>query len=412
MAELLIRPGHNDHVAIANLLIPEARATLASVRRPISRLVVDAHLALAYPQYREAAAEAGTPLIIDPRTDLLQVDSDPRISWRKLPYASDAAWGERIVNPFDLAALVEATVDFQVKHGASAIVSPYFYAKSPEDPAFSATLQALRMTVRHLRQVRINLPLIAVLAGSHRGFARTQTFNDGIDRFALAALDLGPQALAFALSPNGNGKDGQSKVVQLFTAAQRLKSTGATVLAWRQGFFGPALVAAGMDGYETGTGTGEKTDFSVMFGNVKPGSRDGGGGGSPWPVFFEALGRSLPGPTAQFLLEDQVARSLIVCRDERCCVHGPASMVSKDNRRQHNIRTRAKALRDIEQMPHRSWRLHQIAKDAYANTVTTMKINKILDQKTGVSGKLPTTSHEALAHVAEILSRSHSPRAA
>jgi hypothetical protein len=63
-------------------------------------------------------------------------------------------------------------------------------------------------------------------------------------------------------------------------------------------------------------------------------------------------------------------------------------------------------------MPHRSWRLHQIAKDAYVNTVTTMKINKILDQKTGVSGKLPTTSHEALAHVAEILSRSHSPRAA
>ena len=79
MAELLIRPIHNDHVAIADLLIPAARATLASVRRPISRLVVEAQLAYGQPQYREAAAEAGTPLIVDPRTDLLQVDTDPKI---------------------------------------------------------------------------------------------------------------------------------------------------------------------------------------------------------------------------------------------------------------------------------------------------------------------------------------------
>ena len=257
MAELLIRPGRNDHVAIANLLIPEARATLASVRRPISRLVVDAHLALAYPQYREAAAEAGTPLIIDPRTDLLQVDTDPRVSWRKLPYASDVAWRERIVNPFDLAALVEATVDFQVKHGASAIVSvllrqvaqgPNLQRHAPgaaDDGPSSAAGQDQPAADRRSRQ-----------AGT--GIARTETLNDGIDRFALAALDVGPQMLAFALSPNGNGKDGQSKVVQLFTAAQRLKSTGATIVAWRQGFFGPALVAAGIDGYETGMGSARR----------------------------------------------------------------------------------------------------------------------------------------------------------
>lgn len=412
MAELLIRPGRNDHLAVADLLIPTARATLASVRRPISRLVLDAHLAHEFPQYREAAAEAGTPLVIDPRTDLLQIDTDPQISWRKLPYASDQAWGERITNPFELTALVEETINFQVKNGASAIVSPYFYAKSPEDPAFDATLQALRMTARYLRQARINLPFIAVLAGSHRGFARTATYNDGIDRFALAALDYGPQMLAFMLSPNGDGKEGQSKVLQLFTAAQRLKSTGATVVAWRQGFFGPALVAAGIDGYETGTGTGERTNFSAAYSSVKPGSRDGNGGGSPTPVFFEALGRSVPGPTAKLLLEDQIARSLIVCRDERCCAHGPASMISTNNRRQHNIRTRARTLRDVEQMPHVPWRLHQVAKDAYANAVTTMKINKIINEKTGAPDKLPSSGHEALAHVAEILSRAHAPRAA
>lgn len=412
MAELLIRPIHNDHVAIADLLIPAARATLASVRRPISRLVVEAQLANNQPQYREAAAEAGTPLIIDPRTDLLQVATDPKISWAKLPYASDAAWGDRLANPFELGPIVEAVVDFQIDHGASAIVSPYFYAQSPEDPAFEATLQSLRMTVRHLRARRINLPLVAVLAGSHRGFARSQTYSDGVDRFALTALDYGPQLLAFALSPNGTGKDGQSKVTQLFDTAQRLKGTGATVIAWRQGFYGPALVAAGLDGYETGAGVGEKTDFKSWHQSVKPGSRGGDGGGSPWPVYSETLARSIPGPRMRALLEDPTARSLVMCRDERCCPHGAASMVSKANRRQHNIRSRAKALRELEQMPHKQWRLHQIAKDAHAATVTTMKINKILHQLGGAEDTLPTTGHEALAHVAEMLSRAQASHAA
>jgi hypothetical protein len=192
MAELLIRPGHNDHVAIANLLIPAGRATLASVRRPISRLVVDAHLAHAYPQYREAAAEAGTPLIIDPRTDLLQVDTDPRISWRKLPYASDAAWGERIANPFDLSKVVQATVDFQVKHGASAIVSPYFYAKSIEDPAVRAKPRC-EPAPKRLTTASTALSVLAVAVRREREgeHLRNQLAADRRSRFVLSALDVG-----------------------------------------------------------------------------------------------------------------------------------------------------------------------------------------------------------------------------
>ena len=413
MAELLIRPIHNDHLAIANLLIPPARAGLASVRRPISRLVVDAHLAQAQRQYRDTAADAGTPLIIDPRTDLLQVDTDPRIGWAKLPYASDQAWGARLTDPFELSALVEATVDFQIKQGASAVLAPYFYAQSPEDPAFDATLYALRLTARHLRRTRINLPLIALLAGSHHGFARTRAYADGIDRFTAAALELGPQFIAFAFSPNGSGKDGQGKVAQLLDAAQQMKRSGAAVIAWRQGFFGPALVAAGVDGYETGAGVGEKTDVKDTLARAKPGSRDKKVEGGVWPVYTDALGRSIPGAQMKVLLAEPAARSLLVCRDERCCKHGGDSMLARDNRRQHNIRSRAKALRELEQMPHRRWRLHQVAKDAHATTVTTMKINKILHELGDPrESPLPTASHEAIAHVAELLSRAQAPYAA
>lgn len=412
MAELLIRPTRNDHVAIADLLIPAARASLASVRRPISRLVVDAPLAHEFPQYREAALEAGTSLIVDPRTDLLQVATDPKIGWGKLPYARHEPSVDLLTNSFMLAALVESVVTFQIEAGASAVVSPYFYAQSPEDPAFAATLECLRLTARELRQRGAGLPLIAVLCGSHRGFARQPTFAAGIDRFAAAALDVGPQMLALMLSPNGKGDEGQAKVLQLFTAAQRLKTTGATVMAWRQGFYGPGLVAAGLDGYETGTGVGERTDLATAYNSVKPGSRDGDGPkGTPAPVFFEALGRSLPRPMSRLLLDHPAARGLLACRDQRCCAHGYASMTETGNRRQHNVRTRARGLRDVEAMPHTPWRLHQIAKDAYATTVTTMKVNAILEDINS-STQLTTRGHESLAHVAELLSRTSEPRAA
>lgn len=415
MAELLIRPARNDHIVIADLLIPPARASLASVRRPISRLVLDASLAQACPQYREAALEAaleaGTPLIIDPLTMLLQVPTDPGIGWAKLPYARTDAIGDSLTNHFALAALVEAVVSFQAEHGASAIVAPYFYARGPQDPAFHATLECLRLTARHLRQNHPGLPLIAVLCATHQGFARQPTYADGIDRFAETALDVGPQMLAFSFSPNGKGEEGQAKVLQLFTAAQRLKSTGATVMAWRQGFYGPGLVAAGVDGYEAGTGVNERTDTAGYLRARKPGCRYGDVLGSPAPVYFESLGRGVERKTAERLLEDRAMRGLLVCRDARCCAHGPASMTATDNRRQHNVRTRARVLRDLEQMPHTSWRLHQIAKDAHASTVTTMKVNRTLADL-GAATQLPTRGHEALAHVAELLSRANESRAA
>lgn len=412
MTELLIRPSHNDHLAMADLLVPADSALVGSVRRPISRLVVDAPLALAFSQYREAAAESGTPLIIDPLTTLLQVDTDPAIGWAKLPYARNDAYNpELLTNTFLLRELVERCVEFQVQQGASGIVAPYFYAKGTGDPAFAATLEALRLTARHLRANHTRLPLIAVLCGSHRGFARTATYGDGVDRFAQTALNLGPQMLALCLSPNGSGEESPAKVLQLMTAAQRLKSTGATVIAWRQGFYGPALVAAGLDGYETGTGVQERTDMATYARNQKPGSRDGDGGFfTHTPVFIETLGRSLSNRAARALIDNsRYLHSQLVCRDVRCCPHGATSMLG-DGRRQHNVRTRARRLRDLDQMPHPAWRLNQIAKDAYAAGLMATRVNEVLAD-IGEQGLIPTRGFEALGRVSEQLSRT-APHAA
>lgn len=404
MAELLIRPSHNDHLVIADLLVPGGAAMLQAVRRPISRLVLDAPLAASEPQYREVAADSGTAMLIDPLTPLLQAPVDPQVAWSRLPFArSEAVPMDLFANRFYLSELVDQSVTFQVEHGASAIVAPYLYCRTPDDPAFNTSLELLRLTARHLRENHPGMPLVAVLCGAHRGFARQQSFAQGIDRFAAAALDLGPQTLALCLSPNGKGDEGEAKVTQLFMAAQRLKASGAHVIAWRQGLYGPALVAAGLDGYETGIGVQERTNMAAYASSRKPGCRDGQRGPTPTPVYLEVLGRSVLSPVAACLFETRALKAELVCRDVRCCALGAETMLNA-GRRHHAVRTRARTLRDLDQMPHGAWRLQQVSKDAYAASLTARRANDAL-AAANVTGAIATKGYESLGKVADILCR-------
>ncbi|MEJ7784890.1 MAG: hypothetical protein WKF96_08810 [Solirubrobacteraceae bacterium] len=411
MSELLIRPSHNDHLIIADLLSPAGAALLQTVRRPISRLVLDAPLAASERQYRDAAADSGTAVLIDPLTPLVQAPVDPQVSWAKLPFAqADALADDLISNAFFLNRLVEQTVSFQIEHGASAVVAPYFYCQSAEDPAFAASLELLRLTARYLRLNHSGMPLVAVLCGTHAGFARLPTFRNGIDAFAAAALDLGPQTLALCLSPNGAGDEGEAKVLQLFTAAQRLKASGASVIAWRQGFYGPALVAAGLDGYETGIGVQERTNMASYATTRKPGCRDRDRAASPTPVYFEVLGRSVLSPVAACLFESRALKAELVCRDVRCCAHGAETMLGA-GRRPHAVRTRARTMRELEQMPHGAWRLQQTSKDAYAASLTARRANEALSSA-GLSAKIPTKGYESLGKICDLLGRNATAHAA
>ena len=406
MSELLIRPGHNDHLVVADLLAPSAGAVLLPQTRPaISRLVLDAPLAAREPQYREAAQDAGVPLLIDPLTPLLQSEVDPADAWVKLPFAQAPAQPAEVLgNPFMQPPLVEETVQFQVEHGASAIIPPYFYAESPQDPAFEASLTMIAATARYLRQNSITLPLFVVLCVQRRAFASQCVWGVGIDRFASAALDVGPQSLALCVSPMGSGEEKLSTVLSTFTMAQRMKDTGARVVAWRQGFYGPGMVAAGLDGYETGIGLREGTNIASLRNARKPRDPDPDArrrAASPG-VYLAGLGRSFQRPIAKVLFEHHALRSQLMCDDRRCCPKGGSSML--DDPRPHAVRARARQLRHIESMPHASWRLHDVSKEAYASALLASKANEVL-AAAGETTRIKTDGYEALAQTADLLGR-------
>lgn len=207
--------------------------------------------------------------------------------------------------------------------------------------------------------------------------------------------------------PAGDGKDSYHKLWRLFLAMSHLKSVlGLPVIAWRQGIYGHALVAAGVDGCETGIGISEQSNIRSNIAArrpPKPGQKPGRGGAAG--VYVEPLGRSLNPRVARTLLENQTMRAKVMCADERCCPQGVASTLAHP--REHAVRARARELATLAALPARSWRLNHIAMKAQAAVTLAEQANRLL-ANVGEPLRIKTTSFEALARLAEELRRAES----
>lgn len=407
MSELLIRPGQNDVEVIRDLLAPGGGDSLTPHRRPlIDRLVLDGQVAKARPAFAQAARDAGLPVLIDPLTIYLQGELREADKWSQLPFGEARRLScEELRNPFRREQLVAEVVDFEVEQGATAIVPPYPYVSSPSDPFFEFSLDLLRATARYMSRNNISLPIVPVFCARLQTFGPEKSWADGIDRFANAAVDLGPEAIAICLSPAGSLRhDSYNKVLRLFAASRRLKKSGTRIFAWRQGIYGPALVAAGLDGYETGIGTREQANIASAIGSrkpPKPGQKPSGGGGPG--IYLEPLHRSVISRVGETLLGHRSMRPKLMCDDERCCPNGAASTI--DQRRHHAVRSRSRELATIENQPHVSWRLHQIGKDAKSAANLTVQANAVL-KEAGLNDQVGAKGYEALAKVVDFLQAS------
>ena len=399
MPELLIRPSFGDHKVLADLLSPNR----ITARRPIDRLVLNAQDAARTEELVDAAKRSGTPLWIDPLTMLLQGELDPNDPWvRHVTFGQAAAWDKDLFsNPFMLDDLVAKAVEFQVEHGATAVIAPYFYCDRPESPAFAASLAMIARTARRMRTDGVALPLVVVLCAQLRGFAHRPGWQAAIDQFASAAVEVGPQAIALNLSPLGDGTESYAKLLDLIVAARHLRSAGTPVIALRQGVYGPALVAAGLDGYECGMGIGEQTNIPSTISARKPKADDSTTGFTPQGIYMSAFGRSVPVKVARVLLDDRRLRGRLVCESIRCCPRGTDSMLESKGRA-HAVRARARALEELAEIPNPAWRLHHIAKQAAGSYVTATKANEVL-ATTDLPNRIKTDGYAALEQVADFL---------
>jgi hypothetical protein len=375
MAELLVRASWGDHKVVSDLLAGASAIRLVQAQAmPIDQLVADAHVAEAKPILAELAQSAGIPYIVDPNTPHIQSGVAREDRWGRLPFGRTAPTRPE---DLDLAALVEQVVDFQLDKGATVIIPPYFYAASPDDSWFAISLRAIAETQRYMERNTIRLSLMPIFCGRLQSFGNSASWDRGVDQFVRWSENCGATTTAMFMSPAGETGDHYGKVRRLFDTAGRAQASGLHVIAWRQGIYGPGLVAAGLAGYECGMGTGEKSDVAGQMARRRKGrdvNKKPQGGPVPG-VYLETLGRSVVPRVANALFSNTPMRARMICDQESCCAI-PADTLNHP--RHHAVRARSRLLTKIGSMSSPEFRLSQIAREASSARTIATQANGVL----------------------------------
>lgn len=408
-SELLIRPGREDHVVLGELL-DQAGPGVGRRAVPMSRIVVDAHHVPHRPEYAELAQRAGLPFLIDPLTYLWQSPVRADHDWAQLPFGQAApVSATTLADPFERERLAISAADFQLQNGASAIIPAYPYVSDVSDPWFEVALDLVELTASYLEHQGLGVPLVPILCFKLQSFSTQTGLALGIDRFVEVCKKYDIAVASLCPTPAGASKDSADKVRQLFRVAERASEQLSRVVAWRQGGLGPALVAAGLAGYETGLGTGEQMNVPSRQSQFKPkpprsGSGDGGGNDF---VYVQLLQRSVRKRVAAILLKDAALGPKFMCDEPSCCATRSATI--GNNRRQHVVRSRHRHLRELDRLPQKEWKLHQISMEADRASTLAAQANRLLAANPPTTGKLKshpmigTSAYDAVSVLAREL---------
>lgn len=393
MACLTARFGGDDVALLRRVL--GVSATGATPGAPC-RVVVDAHVPPRRPEIAETARVAGVPLLIDPQTFYLQDYQHPRDPWALLPFA-DA----RIRTPADLHArpvldcLAAECIEFQLLHGASAVMAPYLHIEGTDDGWLRVQLALWRATARYLSAQQVPLPVIAVVAVGWRLLPRL-TWTAAIDPLAAGARELGATEIALAASKVDQGAHPDQRLADYLATIRRLRRT-APVTAWQQGVLGEAAVAAGAAGYETGIGRRERCDLRSAMGQHRQ-AADPNSPRAPRGVYIPQLGRSIPKRSLEAIFAVRRLGAGLRCTDPGCCPGGRASMLG--DARTHALSSRVRRLHQQQHISRPAWRWNRLAVHADIGLDLAARIGVAADRTTQIN-RVDTGALRAIKAVAD-----------
>ncbi len=391
-ALLTIRASGADELMLRRLFGLEP-GYAAAPHRP-DRLVVDAHVPLTArgPSMAATARRAGVPLLIDPETHFLQDFQCTDAPWCAVPYADPT-----LLTPSDLMrtaaqdALVEAVVDYQIEHGATAVIAPYVHIENSTMGWVQVQAGLWRRTIAYLQRARINLPVIAVVALGWR--CMTPTGRKSLTDVWNGLAALRPDEVAIAASKTHMGVKPAERIADLLRLVRGLSHT-YTVTMWQQGLLGEACVIEGAAGYECGIGWREKCDLqSRMSQHRSP--RMGSPG--PRPVYISEVGRGVPKRRLELARAHRAIWAKLVCHTAGCCAPAGDDLIG-DSRR-HSIVTRARELEHLFATPVTVWQWNRLAQRLEKGIELADRLNS-LGPKTAALPSVDTSTLQALYEIA------------
>jgi hypothetical protein len=390
MAELLIRASTQDAALLRRIYGLDGRGAAA---RP-TRVVVDAHVPVSSRGggVVMAARRAGVPLLIDPQTFYLQGTQHAGDPWALLPYGRPDKLCPADVDPFLQEDLVAQVIDYQVSHGATAIIPPYVHVDRLNSEWIDVQAGLWHRTRRYLGRENISLPVTAVLAIGWRVLHPVQ--GPAALAPALAALsDLAPREVGLAASKADQGVRTHDRVMDLVLMIERLRRD-YPVIAWQQGHLGEIAVAAGALGYECGIAWREGCDLgAAASAHRKP---QPSGPRAARPVFVPRLGRSIPKRSLEVIRQHRDLWMRMICTDAECCPPGGGAMLG--DARAHAIIQRANSLDQLARIDRSVWRWQHLAGAADDGLDLAARINRRAQTELTIS-KVNTQALAAISAV-------------
>lgn len=362
------------------------------------RLVVDAHVPMSTSgaEISRTAREAGVPFLIDPETYYLQDVQHLGAPWCSTPFAHpEAASPADLLSPSRQLALVQSVVDYQIAHGATAVIAPYVHIERPTHGWVQVQAGLWRRTASYLKDTGIKLPVVAVVAIGWRCLHPTQGVPALSDLWeSLTAL--APNEIALAASRVHEGADPTERITELLLLVTKLTSTYPKVTMWQQGLLGEACVIAGAAGYECGIGWREKCDLPSRqrqhrFPNDgHPGAR---------PVYIDMIGRGVPKRRLELARTHRRVWARFICPHPDCCA--PAGDDLLQDARQHCVVARARELANLDTTHATRWRWHRLTQ-RLAEGIAAAELLNGLGPSSSTLPLISTSSLRALHQVANL----------
>lgn len=373
MAELLIRAGFQDASMLPRVLGAEGDGL------PRVRVVVDAHVAARRPEFAMAANVAGAPLLVDPQTYLLQDHQPSGDPWCRLPFGIPGKLEPRDMTTTRIDQLIESVAQFQLEHGATAIIPPYFFLAGREVGWADAQVAVWSRTRRVLQTMGVQLPVLAIASLDWKRLRGAGVLSRGeaLDR---ALRGLAPAEVALSSSKSHLGTRPDERVMDLCAAIVRVTEI-APVIAWQQGLLGEACVIAGAVGYETGIGQREGLDMGSALSSRRAAPEDGPRGARP--VFVRGLMRSIPKRSVEALSGMPQLWASIFCVDADCCA--PSGQTMLRDARAHAVLSRRKSLADLTSVRQQAWRWGALADKSALGLQLAERINRARSTSADIS---------------------------
>lgn len=370
MAELLIRASLQDRARLRRLFGGDPQGGRATVRP--DRVVVDAHVPVRTPQISELARAAGVGYIIDPQTHFFQDVQPASDRWAGLPFGlPHALTPEEASRPAFLVDLTRRVVDYQMRHGATAVIPPYVYVDRPDSEWIDVQAAMWDYARDYLANEAIALPVIAVMALGWRMLHPVRGI-EALEPVLRSLVDLAPREVALAASKVDDGAHPDERAMDLVLAVERL-ARDHSVLLWQQGRLGELGVAAGAIGYETGVGWRERCNLPATLAVRR--RAPSGGGFSARPVYLAPLGFSISRRSLQEIRQHRDVWAHLICTDADCCPTGGPSLLENDHT--HAIVQRIRRLRELDAIDRPVWRWQTLVDASDGGLELAARINRL-----------------------------------